>query len=385
MNLEQWTHPSPGLSGGKSRCWRQVAVFLPCLLWLSSLPAQTPLIIGGTNSLPSDYPAVGAVLILLHYPSYDYPVLGSGTFIAPDVVLSAAHVLETDPQATSIDRYFSRALDVTDFYNQMTLPPDAVRFTSVVVPPGWNPPPNHGPYYWDVGLGFLETPITSVEPAALMTPADSGWLQPGAPIEIIGYGLSRSLNVDPAGATAGVKRQTSTIIQDVQPLPIDIGTPTGSPCEGDSGGPGLMVISDGLAPALRVVSVASAGDVNCDNVAEMRIDAYWQWIDQQMRQACAQGKRASGQCLDGGGIPPLRALRLSIQPSLAVGSSAAGTVLSWNTVSGNFYNVIGSTNLAAPWAPLLSAPFQASNSQTFWTNRSAQPARFYRIVELGSP
>jgi hypothetical protein len=367
-----------------------------CVLLLSDVAAQTsgptnsnlppsPLIIGGTNSLPADYPAVGAVLAIVHYGSISSAGLASGTLIAPDVILSAAHVFTPDPQATSVDFYFSLALNISNFYATMTLPGDAVRIASFATAPGWDPSGSTigSADARDVGLGFLQNPFTSVEPAALVTASDAGYLQVGSSIGIVGYGVT-SAN-DMSGSTAGIKRQATSRIWWLSGSEIQVGMVSPETCTGDSGGPAWMIIPDGKAPALRVVGVCSYGDQDCHNGIDMRVDAYLDWIEATMRQACSLGQRPPSVCLNGGGIPPLREIRLSIQSLPALPNQARGVLLFWDTLNGTFYNVMGATNLQATWVPLLSAPLQASNQQIFWTNWTSRPSMFYKVMELGSP
>jgi hypothetical protein len=311
--------------------------------------------------------------------------LASGTLIAPDVILSAAHVFTPDPQATSVDFYFSLALNVSNFYATMTLPRDAVRIASFATAPGWDPSGSTigSADARDVGLGFLQNPITSVEPAALVAASDAGYLQVGSSIEIVGYGVSRAN--DTSASTAGIKRQASSRIWWLSASEIQAGMISPETCTGDSGGPALMVIPDGNAPALRVVAVCSYGDQDCQNGIDMRVDAYLDWIDATMRQACSLGQRPPSMCQNGGGIPPLRELRLAIQPLPVLPNQARGILLFWDTLNGKLYNVMGATNLQATWVPLLAAPLQATNQQVFWTNWTSGSSMFYRVTELGSP
>ena len=252
----------------------------------SNLPLS-PRIIGGTNSLPADYPAGGAVLAIVHYGSTSSAALASGTLIAPDVILTAAHVFTPDPLATSVDFYFSLALNVSNFFAAMTLPTDAVRIASYATAPGWDPSGSTlgSADARDAGLGFLQNSITSVEPAALATANDAGYLQVGSSIVIVGYGVSRAN--DMSGSTAGITRQATSHIWWLNASELQNGMVSPVTCEGDSGGPALMVIPDGKAPAMRVVGVCSYGDQDCQKGIDMRVDAYLDWIDATMRQALA--------------------------------------------------------------------------------------------------
>jgi V8-like Glu-specific endopeptidase len=344
----------------------------------------SPQIIGGTNSVPSDYPSVGSLLAILHYGSTEAAAMGSATLIAPDVVLTAAHVLTPDPSATSVDFYFTLALNVSNFEATLSLPSDAVRVNSFATLPGWDPSGSTigSPDAKDLGLAFLETAITTAAPAAVTTTNDSPFLQFGSPIEIVGYGVSSS--TDTAGLTAGIKRQaTSHIWAVTDAMIVQSGTP--NTCEGDSGGPVFLSVPDGRAPTLRIVGVCSYGDQDCQNGYSMRLDRYLDWIDQTMRQACSLGKRVSSACQDGGGIPPLREIHISIQYLPPYLNGETGALLSWNTLGGKYYNLKGTTNLQGTWMPLVAKPIQAAGQQLLWTNWTSWPTVFYRVFEFDSP
>jgi hypothetical protein len=141
-------------------------------------------------------------------------VFCTGTLIAPDVVLAAAHCLypwlRTGVPGTVRDgRYFiSFAADLSDLAGLRldeaapALPADAVEASSWAINPEftidllYDIPPGTGNLR-DVGLLFLAEPVTDVAPAVVITADEASQLVEGAAVTIAGWGQQTTDARDP--------------------------------------------------------------------------------------------------------------------------------------------------------------------------------------------
>ena len=232
-------------------------------------------VIGGTMTPEGQFPGVGA----LYLPSFG--AMCTGTLIAPDVVLTAAHCIEPEFIGTDIPGF-------TLAHDTLTSQPAYTAGTSALqhemfdifaeIEPGVG-------IWYDIGLLFLAEPITSVEPVKLPTTEDGALLAAGMDIEIVGYGRTSNETFD-----YGVMFNATTDLAEVGTHELRISTP-GAPqnCHGDSGGPGLI----DFGPGPRVVGVVSRsadGTGEClGGGIDTRVDAYLDWILEHAPQVCVIG------------------------------------------------------------------------------------------------
>lgn len=265
-------------------------------------------IIGGQPSGESDYPATGVMLARVIGADFGQMVC-TGTLIAPDVVLTAAHcTIDFFGGAIPLEHFFSFTLDVSAFgQTNVDLPPRTTKVRRMVAHPDFDLDALGGPNgqirgladLKDIGLLFLEQPVTDVAPAVISRSEDEAGLIAGAAVEIAGYGTRMQ-----DGMEAGIKYQADTIINEVGPAEMQIGNlpPTPQKCHGDSGGPTYLEVADGLVPSLRIIGVTSRAydesDCNKGGV-DSRIEAYRDWLVAEMIAACTDGTRTA--CDDGGG------------------------------------------------------------------------------------
>lgn len=267
-------------------------------------------ILRGEASAEGEYPAVG--VLLMTGKAYGYS-LGSmvctGTLIARDVVLLASHCAETDMMLpvpiSDLKMYFSFARDVSTFGQTQgtpTLPEKTYAVTKLVQHPAWNAARLNTfqgglTDFHDVALAFLAEPVSGIDPAGVMRPDDAARLHQGDEVEIVGYGQ----RTPEAGTMfsqpeAGEKFQAVSLINQLGQFEMQIGdeAPTPGKCHGDSGGPSFMHFDDGLLPALRVVGVTSHAFDQTDCAkggVDTRVNPYWDWINETMISACADGVR----------------------------------------------------------------------------------------------
>jgi MYXO-CTERM domain-containing protein len=240
-------------------------------------------------------------------------VVCTGTLIAPDTVLTAAHCLDATAltmgfgTVISESYYISFEHDLTALAEQQSqqFPADALPAVDWVIHPDFdlqqmsgqnvNGPGN----FSDVGLLFLELPVEDIDPEVVITPREADQIEPGTEVYIAGWGqqtqTSGPFDPPPPG-TVGKKVCAETFINEVGPHEMQIGgdADTSRKCHGDSGGPTYLHVDTEHVRSRRVVGVTShaydASDCAKGGV-DTRVDAWYDWIDDTMKEGCADGTR----------------------------------------------------------------------------------------------
>jgi secreted trypsin-like serine protease len=233
-------------------------------------PAAAPLtqpIINGT--LDDGDPAI--VMVIAQVPGSMSASLCTGEVISPHVVLTAAHCVSPDTVGAGAKFVvFTGTMLSQDSPKEQFLPVTETHFVSTFA---YNP--MTGGDQDDVAVVILESPTTITPIPFNHFPLEDSAKQ--QPARIVGFGLTDGK--DTTGQTAGTRHQAPTMIFDIQPKTITLYDKMHSNCEGDSGGPALLML-DGKE---QIVGLTQVGYVGCPvdmGSTDTRVDPYVDFIDQ---------------------------------------------------------------------------------------------------------
>ncbi len=230
-------------------------------------------VVGGQVTLPGAFPGVGA---LMYDVGGGTPQFGcTGTLIAPNVVLTAAHCLDPDLVGPSTPG-FTLALDTTTV-TPPTVVPGLMAIKHEMFTLETIPEIGLGEFF-DVGVVILAQAITEVPPVMMPRPADSPELVAGLQMQIAGYGAT-----DAQGNGGGVMFDATTALISLNPSEIQVGMGAPQPqnCYGDSGGPGFATVG-GMRRVIGVVSRSFDGGECSTGGVDSRVDSYLTWIHSKL-------------------------------------------------------------------------------------------------------
>lgn len=280
-----------------------------------ALDAETDYVIGGAPTAEGEFPGVGALV-------YDFGGTLSpgctGTLIAPDAVLTAAHCVAPDVTGGIIPG-FTLVLDANAVTSN-----DVVPGASVAAHESFDinvePFDGLGTFY-DVGILRLSQPITAVAPVRMPRPDHAAQLAAGLELDIVGYGRT-----DNGSDAFGVMYDARTALVSLNPTEIQVGMGAPQPqnCNGDSGGPAFAELAG--RRLVGIVSRSFSGAECTMGGIDTRVDAYLTWIHEKvatgipcgsgLAEACTDeepGEDEGGCCSTGGrGLPGTAALGLLV-------------------------------------------------------------------------
>jgi MYXO-CTERM domain-containing protein len=281
-------------------------------------------IINGEPATEADWPMTGGMMMDATMSFWGHVMdfrmfVCSSTLIAPDVVLLAAHCVDPDSftygygHLDDMEIRWTRQADLTahDGSAINEWPADAVVAWDWVKHPEWDI------YGLDMGIGhskdiallFLDTPVLDVPFAYLPSVDEAAQVVESAEVVVVGWGQQTSDQNPPAG-TYATKQQGISYISEIGQYEFQVGLNAEDvrKCHGDSGGPSFLTIETETVDPVRLVGVTSHAydqtDCRMTGGVDTRVDAYLDWIDQEMRARCADGTRAW--CEEEGiPVPPL--------------------------------------------------------------------------------
>ena len=217
-------------------------VFCPfCSSRADAGPSDEQNVVGGSPVPRGRWPDVVAVV--------GRTGLCTGTLVAPDVVVTAGHCIETDP--------FEVIVDTTDFAQPGG---EHIRVAWARAYPNWE-------QRYDVGVLVLDQPATFAKPRVVTAACTArSLLEKYAPVELVGFGLSTAEAIDNntrlRQATVSITDPTCTLDPSCNPAiaphgEFMAGGNGADSCFGDSGGPVMIDTRDGHGHAL--VGIVSRG------------------------------------------------------------------------------------------------------------------------------
>jgi secreted trypsin-like serine protease len=208
-----------------------------------ALETDEEFVIGGSPTTAGEFPGVGALM-------YDFggqTAQGcTGTLIAPNAVLTAAHCVDPELTGPGVPG-FSLALNTLT--GETNTVPGSVAYKHESFSLDGEPIDGLSEFF-DIGVVILSQPITSVPPVKMIRPDQAPLLAAGLDLAIVGYGKTTT-----SSDTTGVMfdAMTKLISLNATEIQVGMGSPQPQNCQGDSGGPALADLGDGR----RVVGVVS--------------------------------------------------------------------------------------------------------------------------------
>jgi secreted trypsin-like serine protease len=251
----------------------------------ASAPRAHAAIVGGSAASPGALPSLALVSDNLGSGDTAYC---TGTVVAANIVLTAAHCLEDDNGALEPASGFTVAtgtVDPTDAPSQVS------GATQVLIYPGYDRTEDNG----DAGLLILST-STSAPAATLADSSDSAYLASGTAVAVAGWGLTNAAATsEPATlqwASMGIQEDTYCEVYDDQDnlqfqfnyefCALGAAGALVSVCHGDSGGPAFAVPTPGT---LVEIGIIDRGDNGCaPSVPSIftRVDLVQPWVAAQI-------------------------------------------------------------------------------------------------------
>ena len=259
---------------------RLLGVAVLCSFAACSAPPSVGAVSQGIINGVTDSNDPAVVMVLSQVPGSMNASLCTGEVISPHVVLTAAHCV--DPRTVG-----TGAKTVVFTGQVLTQTSPSSEFLTVKethFDPAFNPDPSTVADGHDVGVVILAN-ATSIAPIPYNRTAIPQTMV-GSAARLVGYGITAAS--DTMGTTAGTRRTAPTVMAHLDMLFVGLQDGAHGICEGDSGGPALMM----LGGTEKIVGVTSFGFSGCPLTADMqaiaagfeagndtRIDTFADFID----------------------------------------------------------------------------------------------------------
>lgn len=199
----------------------------------------------------------------------------TGTFIADDVILTAAHCIgpTTHPHALTAEwgPHFENHAPVLAWRASPLFDPESLD--------------------GDLALFVLATQDQATPSPAVL--ADPGELTLGARVLVVGYGVPLAS----AREEGGSPRQGWARIAAIYPEHLDLEADSASPCHGDSGGPVFLDVGG----KRYLVGIISSGSMMCDSTTTaIRVSAFVPFMNEVLADAGASGRPLGSACVHDG-------------------------------------------------------------------------------------
>lgn len=284
----------------------------------SSLAFVRQAIINGDECLEGAQPEAVAIISVF---DIDFAATGpeelrtvscTGTLIAPDVVLTAAHCLDPiffqamfgQNEISNLKYYISFTSDLSHFNHnpRADLPEDAIAVKSWVMHEDYSLLRMYGQGLrdaFDLGLIFLEESVDHIRPAIVIQGQDEAdQLSLHKEVFISGWGMQEPqqggslINRD----NSGYKICATSRINEIGGTEIQIGSDSDSSrkCHGDSGGPSFMEVESESHYKQRLIGITSHAydDSDCEKGGvDTRVDVFTDWIQQKLKAGCDDNER----------------------------------------------------------------------------------------------
>ena len=281
---------------------------------LSSVSLSREAIVDGSRvTKRGDFDAVGALLVSGEYDGEKFgEFVCSGTLIRTDIFLTAAHCLEMygldEDEDVTLEWLVSFATDVSQFGVDY-FETESISVSSIVLHPDFDSGsrtllPNRLGNGSDLALLFLEEEVPGVEPISMLEEGELSRLRPNSIVAIAGYGERFPYSRE---SIDGILYFGYSYLYEIGQFELRVGRDNrghgevsqeglSEKCYGDSGGPTFLLGERGPR-LIGVTSRGDEGDEYCQRAGvDTRVDAFWGWIDEESKRACAMGRRASPEC-----------------------------------------------------------------------------------------